>query len=951
MICKITDKRSDGGSSFKSLCSYMATGKKVVQKETTERVKYSGTRNLVSEKSDHRGIYEEMWLTSLKNTRVVDPVVHAIVSWPEGEEPTETQCQEAVEIYAVEHGLEENQCFWALHEDTDNFHLHICFNRVDIATHKAADLGLYKISNERAARKIEIAQGWQRQEGKFYAIVEQVNDQGEKILVVQDKMRSKKRRAISTKARDLEMQTGEKSAERVAQELAAPIIYKADTWATLHAQLAEQGIRLERKGSGGILWIGETPVKLSVAYSMKKLIARLGPFRPRELSVDIKKFKPQTLARDAAEEKSLAEYNKQRRDFYVEKRRAKAELNAWIVGRRASFTASKEERRQKMYGRGWKGRKNELQQARSLLAKEFAEEEIQLRAEIMERRNKYREQYARWAKYEEWLRKQQKEIEADLWRYRNAEAVIYGTVVIYKPIAVDKFQSELTGKVVSYKNLEGRTAFVDRGSLMTIDRWRDDDVIRAAIDVGMRKWGSFTVGGLGEFKQAVVGIAAESDNIIINNPDLAQRLKELRASRRAKEATDKVAAALRKVEKAQKEFDEYRDWLVQRDRDDDNAIIRYRKEIQELEASRPNVDKPLVEQIIKNMIASIHQAQIDLRRKETSLRGINGKLTALQDNLDRGLTKILSTVTAQHWTMTERYRIPKIKDEIKDLQDVIALTSVQRDMTELCGSGSYSLALSSWGQQKGKGSETLQRFMDKVEQKAQASAEVEMTVTALAMIDNQIADLTTQIKERDQARAKRHAQYDDKHTALEVVARHYIAASGRAYGDLAKDKQLPASVCRLADQAMRKEVAVAKALAEKQERERCEKIARSNYQAWAYLHKSSDLDEYPVQNEVYVGTVVCDDPKNNVLVLWTPNKGKYIKFAEYPQKPHNLDMTKRMALEWHKELGHWGMMHYDQYFARFMQQIAQFSSTTEKQRLYTQQQRYTKSHVNELPSM
>lgn len=530
MICKITDKRSDGGSSFKSLCSYMATGKKAGQEETTERVKYSGTRNLVSEKSDLRGIYEEMWLTSLKNSRVVDPVVHAIISWPEGEEPSEEQCREAVEIYAQEHGLGENQCYWALHEDTDNFHLHICFNRVDIETHRAVDLGLYKISNERSARKIEIAQGWQHQEGKFFEIVEQVNDQGEKVLVVQDKKRSKERRSISTKARDIEGRTGEMSAERTAQEVAAPIIYMADTWATLHAQLAEQGIRLEQKGSGGLLWIGDTAVKLSTAgrqCSMKKLIARLGQFEARDPAVAIKEFKPQTLARDTADEQSLVEYNKQRREFYIEKKKAKAEIDAWIKDRRVTFAASKKERRQKMYSKGWKGRKDELRQARSLLAYQFAVEAERLREEIKERRRRYRELYARWAKYEEWLRQQQKDLEADLWRYRHAEGIIFGAVAVYQIYDIEKFRPERTGRVVTYRSADGRTAFVDRGQLISVTQWHNDEAVRASLQIAAAKWKIVNVQGSAEFIERSIRAAAEL-GIQLRDPEMQRRVEELR---------------------------------------------------------------------------------------------------------------------------------------------------------------------------------------------------------------------------------------------------------------------------------------------------------------------------------------------------------------------------------------------------------------------------------------
>ena len=87
----------------------------------------------------------------------------------------------------------------------------------------------------------------------------------------------------SGRAQDLEERTGQRSAERIAIEEAAPIIRQARSWRELHAALAAQGMRYEKKGSGALLWIGEQPVKASTAgrdCSMAALRKRLGEFEP-----------------------------------------------------------------------------------------------------------------------------------------------------------------------------------------------------------------------------------------------------------------------------------------------------------------------------------------------------------------------------------------------------------------------------------------------------------------------------------------------------------------------------------------------------------------------------------------------------------------------------------------------------------------------------------------------
>jgi hypothetical protein len=64
-------------------------------------------------------------------------------------------------------------------------------------------------------------------------------------------------RQLSSRARDFEERAGERSAQRIALEVAAPIIREAGSWDEMHEALGREGVRFERKGSGAILWIGE----------------------------------------------------------------------------------------------------------------------------------------------------------------------------------------------------------------------------------------------------------------------------------------------------------------------------------------------------------------------------------------------------------------------------------------------------------------------------------------------------------------------------------------------------------------------------------------------------------------------------------------------------------------------------------------------------------------------
>ncbi|MEH3062549.1 MAG: hypothetical protein PGN33_07165 [Methylobacterium radiotolerans] len=87
---------------------------------------------------------------------------------------------------------------------------------------------------------------------------------------------------LSAPAATREVRRGERSPERVAIEVAGPLVDAAGSWAALHAALAREGIAYRRKGSGAVLLIGGVAVKASTyrKAALGVLVARLGPYRP-----------------------------------------------------------------------------------------------------------------------------------------------------------------------------------------------------------------------------------------------------------------------------------------------------------------------------------------------------------------------------------------------------------------------------------------------------------------------------------------------------------------------------------------------------------------------------------------------------------------------------------------------------------------------------------------------
>ena len=107
------------------------------------------------------------------------------------------------------------------------------------------------------------------------------------------------------KRQAVEHSTGEKSAQRIAQERGHDIIKNATSWPELHQKLAEKGLRFEKKGSGAIVFVGDIAVKASSIdrdFGMNKLCKKLGEFVPAEAPPSLEKILPEPVSEVNLEE-------------------------------------------------------------------------------------------------------------------------------------------------------------------------------------------------------------------------------------------------------------------------------------------------------------------------------------------------------------------------------------------------------------------------------------------------------------------------------------------------------------------------------------------------------------------------------------------------------------------------------------------------------------------------
>jgi hypothetical protein len=201
--------------------------------------------------------------------------MHLLLSWRENENPTHEQAVEAVKIALGELCLSQCQAVYALHQNTDNMHLHICVNRIDPATTKAITPagGWTRRAMERAARRIEYAQGWQTESNTW----SEINEQGELV-----RKPYSPENAVHQKVQDMENLTGEQSAIRKAQNALKDKLKNLSTWEDFYNLMLLKRMKYQKKGSGAIITIDGVTVKASDVsrnLTLGKLEKQLGPFQ------------------------------------------------------------------------------------------------------------------------------------------------------------------------------------------------------------------------------------------------------------------------------------------------------------------------------------------------------------------------------------------------------------------------------------------------------------------------------------------------------------------------------------------------------------------------------------------------------------------------------------------------------------------------------------------------
>lgn len=530
-------------SSFKALNTYILSGGNREGKK--DKVSYANCVNLHSLET----ATIEMEMMQLANKKARSPVLHTLLSWREGEQPTQEQIDEAALITLKELDLQDCQAVYALHKNTDNFHLHICTNRISPQTHKAIDPahGWTDKAMERVARKVEAAQGWEIEKNAWTRVTEdgyiESLNKGDNNYYLP--------RRNNQKVNDMENASGEESAISKGKAIIIPLLNNKDIieWGDIHRALAAEGIVYEKKGSGAIFRIGEIVVKassISRSCTLSNLEKKLGVFEKSGCQVSetaTNKLNTPSPTSEAKHYTTNWEHYVQDRAEYYENKKRKRELlrtkhlEEWQGLKQIQVTERQEIKamvKQPLKGTAGHYQRQIINALRSAVAAQQAGERAALKEQQnVERYRFYSKENPPYQSYKGWLVSQGLASEAQRWRYKrelDREQIMTapnGSTAFQQaalPLATRDIR-DYTARIATNRkqvlfvnkwNME--IAFIDSGRFLNVLKNDKSDLL-AALQLAVQKWGSVELKGTEEYKRKCLELAVVH-NIKITNPEL-----------------------------------------------------------------------------------------------------------------------------------------------------------------------------------------------------------------------------------------------------------------------------------------------------------------------------------------------------------------------------------------------------------------------------------------------
>jgi hypothetical protein len=213
--------------------------------------------------------------TQARNTRSrSDKNYHLVVSFPDGERPTRGQLEDIEDRLCEAIGFSTHQRVSAVHQNTDNWHLHVAINKVHPTSFRNVTPVRDHYRLQEACAELEIRHG----------LIREPHTTLEDARAAVGMSRKPRGRAADFAAQH----GGQTFAEWVRARAAAPLMLARDSgkgWAEVHRAAAAHGLAITPRGAGLVIAHMTDPrlrVKASDVdrgLSAQALTAALGPFQ------------------------------------------------------------------------------------------------------------------------------------------------------------------------------------------------------------------------------------------------------------------------------------------------------------------------------------------------------------------------------------------------------------------------------------------------------------------------------------------------------------------------------------------------------------------------------------------------------------------------------------------------------------------------------------------------
>lgn len=458
----------------------------------TEKCTKWGALNL--DAADKKAMLAEMTATAKASSRSKDPIDHWILSFREGENPDTDQVEKMVRMMLDDFGMSEHQAIYALHEDTDNQHIHIMLNRVHPLLNQTFQInnGLYKIQAQKTVAKLAHDFDFEAEDNDHFI----VNELGE----VEHFGREPDESGSNFTQKHAAKEKGEEViAERAKKEL-TEIFETASSWPDLHKQLADLGYTYKKKGSGAVVGFDDVFIKASAASkkrnsSIKALEKKLGTFEPasENLTVSEKRIDKH----QSVDEKGLAftwdAYCIDKRNMKHRRLQAFSDLREAQRKEFSALTQSQKSDRKRQLSGSWKERGEALLALRSAIALEQLQVKERLKEKHKLEKKRLREQYPAIPLYKDWLRKKHGQDASDYYE-KQMEAIIQleeHRQEIQSQIFNLVAHNIIGQRIVAFRNKDsGKTVFYDSGDRITLKDPDDDESVKNWLQYCVQRYGT-----------------------------------------------------------------------------------------------------------------------------------------------------------------------------------------------------------------------------------------------------------------------------------------------------------------------------------------------------------------------------------------------------------------------------------------------------------------------------